>query len=281
MTKAASRPPHLEYQRCGIRLVAVRISWVRNSSGTGREDRHAPGFARDCSAACHSARRPGTGRHGDGWPNRRMRNGGRRRRCCRKARSLPAFPVIRQEGPFVIRLKMPKGYRIPAHTHPTAEYVTVLSGHFHAGMGDKLDQKKGTAFAPAGFVAMPANMRHYAWTSSETVIQIQSAGPVRDDLRERGGRSDKALRRSAGSDAREHHADGGDHLVAPAAKICHRGPKRGPPDGRRKMRRHDDILAGDLEGWMQPPRAAAEGRGTDHGPPALRGDCRTARTPAP
>jgi len=82
-----------------------------------------------------------------------------------------------KEGPFVIRLKMPKGYRIPAHTHPTAEYVTVLSGHFHAGMGDKLDQKKGTAFAPAGFVAMPANMRHYAWTSSETVIQIQSTGP--------------------------------------------------------------------------------------------------------
>jgi quercetin dioxygenase-like cupin family protein len=31
-------------------------------------------------------------------------------------------------GPVTVRLKMPPGYKIPAHWHPTDEQVTVLSG---------------------------------------------------------------------------------------------------------------------------------------------------------
>ena len=42
-----------------------------------------------------------------------------------------------QTGPFTIRLKTPAGYKIAAHSHPTAERVTVISGNFHFGMGDK------------------------------------------------------------------------------------------------------------------------------------------------
>ena len=80
-------------------------------------------------------------------------------------------------GPFTIRLKMPANYKVPAHHHPTAENVTILSGSFHAGMGDKLDMKKGMAFAPGGFAAIPANMNHYAWTTKETVLQVHGEGP--------------------------------------------------------------------------------------------------------
>ena len=43
---------------------------------------------------------------------------------------------------FVVRLKAPAGYKIPAHQHPTAEAVTVISGDLHYGMGDKLDESK-------------------------------------------------------------------------------------------------------------------------------------------
>jgi hypothetical protein len=32
-----------------------------------------------------------------------------------------------KEGFYVVRLKMPAGYKIPAHHYPTTEYVTVLS----------------------------------------------------------------------------------------------------------------------------------------------------------
>ena len=51
-------------------------------------------------------------------------------------------------GEFVIRLKMPAGYNIPAHHHPTDEYVTVVSGDLGLGMGDKLDPAKSAALEP-------------------------------------------------------------------------------------------------------------------------------------
>jgi anti-sigma factor ChrR (cupin superfamily) len=78
---------------------------------------------------------------------------------------------------YVVRLKMPSNYELPAHNHPTSEYVTVLSGDFHIGMGDKLDRQKGMALQAGGFTEATAKMNHYAWTSSETIVQIHGLGP--------------------------------------------------------------------------------------------------------
>ncbi|MBV8426209.1 MAG: cupin domain-containing protein [Hyphomicrobiales bacterium] len=82
-----------------------------------------------------------------------------------------------KEEAYVIRLKMPAGYKIPAHSHPTAEYVTVLSGNFHLGLGDKLDPKKGMALTAGGFAVAPPKMNHYAWASSPTIVQVHGDGP--------------------------------------------------------------------------------------------------------
>ena len=38
-----------------------------------------------------------------------------------------------KEGPFVYRLKMPAGYKVPPHFHRAAENVTVLTGVFTSG----------------------------------------------------------------------------------------------------------------------------------------------------
>jgi uncharacterized RmlC-like cupin family protein len=80
-------------------------------------------------------------------------------------------------GSFTIRLKAPAGYKIPAHSHPTAERVTVISGDFHFGMGDKLDEAKADKLGSGGFVDLPAKMNHFAFMSTETVVQIDSDGP--------------------------------------------------------------------------------------------------------
>src|SRR5438309_1754264 len=40
---------------------------------------------------------------------------------------------------FVIRAKMPDGYTVPPHWHPTEENVTVLKGTLLVGKGTKLD----------------------------------------------------------------------------------------------------------------------------------------------
>jgi anti-sigma factor ChrR (cupin superfamily) len=82
-----------------------------------------------------------------------------------------------KDGLYVIRLKMPAGYKIPAHNHPTTEYVTVISGEFSLGMGDKLDPKKGISLSPGGFAEAPAKMNHYAWTTGEAIVQVHGQGP--------------------------------------------------------------------------------------------------------
>src|ERR1700731_4742380 len=56
-----------------------------------------------------------------------------------------------KSGLYVVRLKLPANYRIPAHYHPTSEYLTVLSGDFHVGMGDKLDAQQGQLLRAGGF----------------------------------------------------------------------------------------------------------------------------------
>jgi hypothetical protein len=80
-------------------------------------------------------------------------------------------------SPYVLRLKMPDGYRVGPHFHPTDENVTVLRGTLGAGMGDKFDPKAGQLLTPGGFVRMPAGMHHYAWAKGPTVIQIHGVGP--------------------------------------------------------------------------------------------------------
>ena len=79
--------------------------------------------------------------------------------------------------PFTIRLKFPKDYAIPAHSHPAIERVTVLSGTFHMGTGDKLDKAKAHAL-PAGAIGiMQPGTNHFAWTAEETIVQLNGNGP--------------------------------------------------------------------------------------------------------
>jgi quercetin dioxygenase-like cupin family protein len=82
-----------------------------------------------------------------------------------------------KDGLYVIRLKMPAGYKIAAHNHPTTEMVTVVSGDFHLGMGDKLDEEKSVLLTAGGYAEAPAKMNHYAWASSPTVVQVHGQGP--------------------------------------------------------------------------------------------------------
>lgn len=79
---------------------------------------------------------------------------------------------------YTVRLKFPANYKIPAHSHPKDELVTVLSGELYMGMGDKLDPKGAKALTVGGFGLMPANENHFAFTKKETVILLHGIGPV-------------------------------------------------------------------------------------------------------
>jgi len=82
-----------------------------------------------------------------------------------------------QAGPFVVRVKVPAGYQIPAHWHSTAEDVTVLSGAVNIGMGDKLDKKASTRLDVGGFTSLPPKMNHFLWVSVPAIFEVHAQGP--------------------------------------------------------------------------------------------------------
>ncbi|MEX2223636.1 MAG: cupin domain-containing protein [Candidatus Rokuibacteriota bacterium] len=87
-----------------------------------------------------------------------------------------------KEGLFVYRLKMPAKYKIPPHFHKASENVTVLSGVFFIGVGEKFDQGAGQGLPVGGFVSIPPDHAHFAWAGDqETVVQVHGVGP--SDLR--------------------------------------------------------------------------------------------------
>ena len=78
---------------------------------------------------------------------------------------------------FVMRLKFPANYKVPPHTHPVDEIVTVISGEFNLGMGEEFDAAKSKSYTAGALIAMPPETPHFVHTEEETVIQISTRGP--------------------------------------------------------------------------------------------------------
>ena len=82
-------------------------------------------------------------------------------------------------GDFTIRIKMPNGYKIAPHWHPKRENVTVISGNFKVGMGDKFDESKMMVFPAGSFAYLDPDMHHYAMSVGDTVVQVHGLSPVK------------------------------------------------------------------------------------------------------
>jgi hypothetical protein len=80
-------------------------------------------------------------------------------------------------GLYCVRLKMPAGYKVMPHWHPTDEHVTVISGTFALGMGDKVDPATMTELPAGGYALLPATMHHYAMAKTECIVQVHGMGP--------------------------------------------------------------------------------------------------------
>lgn len=82
-----------------------------------------------------------------------------------------------KEGLFTLRLSIPDGYKIPPHSHPAVEHVTVIAGTFQIGMGDKFDESKLNPMTTGTFGFLAPNMNHFAMAKGNTVIQLHGVGP--------------------------------------------------------------------------------------------------------
>ena len=82
-----------------------------------------------------------------------------------------------KDGPYVLRLKFPAGYKVAPHTHPNDENLTVVSGALRFGHGDKPDEQKATLLKAGSFAMTPKGMQHYVAVAEDTVVQIHAIGP--------------------------------------------------------------------------------------------------------
>lgn len=82
-----------------------------------------------------------------------------------------------KKGPIIAHIKLPADAKVAPHWHPGIERVTVLSGTFNYGMGDKLEPEKTRSLGPGSVIVMQPKMHHFAWTKEETVVQLNVEGP--------------------------------------------------------------------------------------------------------
>ena len=82
-----------------------------------------------------------------------------------------------QDAPFTMRVSFPDGYRIPPHSHPAAERVTVIEGTFRLGMGDKFDASALHSMPAGSYVSMQPGTHHFAQAKGKAVVQINGVGP--------------------------------------------------------------------------------------------------------
>jgi uncharacterized RmlC-like cupin family protein len=78
---------------------------------------------------------------------------------------------------YVFRARLPDGYSVPPHWHPTDENVTVISGIFMLGFGDRLDTTATRALVAGSYVLLPKNVPHYNFMKGETILQFRGIGP--------------------------------------------------------------------------------------------------------
>lgn len=85
---------------------------------------------------------------------------------------------LKAAGPVMMRIKFPPNAKIAPHTHPLIEHVTVLSGTFYLGIGEKVDASKARAYPAGGVVVIPQGMPMFAFVKGkETIVQVHGIGP--------------------------------------------------------------------------------------------------------
>ncbi|HTW34347.1 MAG TPA: cupin domain-containing protein [Rhizomicrobium sp.] len=82
-------------------------------------------------------------------------------------------------GPYVIRVKIPAGMKLPPHRHPEDRIYTVISGVFYIGHGEHFDEAGLTAYGPGSLVVLPSNTPHFHWArSGQYITQVYGTGPM-------------------------------------------------------------------------------------------------------
>lgn len=84
-----------------------------------------------------------------------------------------------KDGPYTVRAKISRNVKIPAHFHPDNRVVTVISGTYYFGAGDKYDEGSIKGYGPGTTIVVPAHTAHYAGSAEDgAIVQESGTGPT-------------------------------------------------------------------------------------------------------
>src|SRR5215469_337827 len=75
-----------------------------------------------------------------------------------------------EKGPYMIRVKVPRGVKLMPHTHPEDRIYTVISGIFYIGLGDQFEADKLEAYPPGSVIVLPGSTSHFHWAKSSNYV---------------------------------------------------------------------------------------------------------------
>ncbi|MEP6850119.1 MAG: cupin domain-containing protein [Acidobacteriota bacterium] len=84
--------------------------------------------------------------------------------------------------PFIIRIHADAGYMIMPHVHPFDENITIVQGSWAFAMGSRFDMSALQLIEVGGFGFGPKNMAHFAYSKTESIVQVHGIGPFSSKL---------------------------------------------------------------------------------------------------
>lgn len=81
----------------------------------------------------------------------------------------------KEAGPYVLRVQLAPGARIPPHSHPDTRHSTVLRGTLYVGFGDTVDEAHWVAVPAGALYVAPAGVPHWLW-AKDGEVEYQEAG---------------------------------------------------------------------------------------------------------
>jgi len=79
--------------------------------------------------------------------------------------------------PFVMRILELPGTRIPVHSHPVDENITILQGTWYFAVGSRWNQAALQPLRPGDYAFAPKGSTMFAYCPDGAVVQVHGVGP--------------------------------------------------------------------------------------------------------
>jgi len=79
--------------------------------------------------------------------------------------------------PFVMRINELPGTRIPVHSHPVDENITVVQGSWWFALGETWDRRALKELRPGDYAFAPKGSSMFGWCPEGAVVQVHGVGP--------------------------------------------------------------------------------------------------------